>query len=311
LPGRGVFASVRAAAEAPLAFRGDLRRGRDGFFHVAQNTAGQWWLIAPEGTPRWLKAVHGVRAAAVSPEGGVPRDPAARLREWGFDAVGAGGDDTGRADGLAFLADAECAAAGALLLAPGLRLPDVFDPRWPALVRVHVERRCAPLAAERQLVGWVTDDALAWAQPGAEGRPSLLQLCLSLEPSAAAYHAAWEFVLALHGGRLDALARAWGTPIANKEVVRELTRAELGLATRGYLRRGALDARVCAALFHDDRRGDPRRRSESSRARLPFRGPRRRPGAGGVRVSGDRCRAARLARAARGAARGRAAGARG
>jgi hypothetical protein len=67
-------------------------------------------------------------------------------------------------------------------------------------------------------------------------RPSLLQLCLSLEPSFAAYHAAWEFALALHGGRLDALARAWGVTLANKEVVRELTRAEMGVATRGYLR---------------------------------------------------------------------------
>jgi hypothetical protein len=67
-------------------------------------------------------------------------------------------------------------------------------------------------------------------------RPTLLQICLSLEPGFAAYHAAWEFALALHGGKLGALARAWGVPLANKEIVREMTRAEQGLASRGYLR---------------------------------------------------------------------------
>jgi len=41
-------------------------------------------------------------------------------------------------------------------------------------------------------------------------RPSLLQICLSLEPSFPAYHAAWEFTLAAHGGELAAMARACG-----------------------------------------------------------------------------------------------------
>jgi agarase len=61
-------------------------------------------------------------------------------------------------------------------------------------------------------------------------------LCLSLEPSFAAYHAAWEFVLAHHGGRLEQVAHAWNAHLPNKEVLRELTRAEEGLGTRGYLR---------------------------------------------------------------------------
>ena len=45
------------------------------------------------------------------------------------------------------------------------------------------------------------DNFPGWAQfPATRGRPSLLQLCLSLEPNFSAYHAAWEFALALHGG---------------------------------------------------------------------------------------------------------------
>src|SRR5690606_29285041 len=61
-------------------------------------------------------------------------------------------------------------------------------------------------------------------------------VCLSLEPNFAAYHAAWEFVLAAHGGRLADLAKAWAQPMANKEVIREMTRNEQAIATRGYLR---------------------------------------------------------------------------
>jgi hypothetical protein len=227
-------------------FRPESLRGTDGYFRVAQNRAGQWWLIDPAGRPTWMRAVHGVRVAPAAGDSGVPRDTAAQLRDWGFDTVGVDGDTAGRDDGLAFLAAVEFCNAAPAITAPGLRLPDVFDPAWPALAQEHAAAVCAAFAGQRKLVGWVTDSSVAWAQPAAHAaaatgaaapcRPSLLQLCLSLEPRHAAYHAAWEFALALHGGRLDSLARAWGTPLANKEVVREQTRAEVGLSTRGYLR---------------------------------------------------------------------------
>lgn len=237
------------ARPAPAPIPVDGRRGREGFFHLAPGAGGFWWLHDAAGQRTWLRAVHGVRAAPSVLDGTPPRDSAVWLRTWGFNAAGPGGDDTGWCDGFAFLAAAEFCRAAPPLLAPGLRLPDVFDPRWPEIAQQHAASFCAPLAGRRSLVGWVTDGEVAWAQPAADGKPSLLQLCLSLEPSFTAYHAAWEFVLALHGGRLDAVARAWGTPIANKEVVRELTRAELGLATRGYLRDEARWSREFARRY--------------------------------------------------------------
>jgi hypothetical protein len=225
-----------APTTAPGEFRPESRRGVDGFFTVAQNASGQWWLRNAAGEPFWCRAVHAVRAAVLPGDGAMARDSAVRLRGWGFNAVGVGGDGTGWEDGFAFIAAADFGTAMPVLTGPGLRLPDVFDPRWPALAQEHARRLCTPLSENRTLIGWVSDDGAAWAQPGPDGRPSLLQLCLSLEPSFPAYHAAWEFVLALHAGRLDALARSWGVKLANKEVVREMTRAELGIATRGYLR---------------------------------------------------------------------------
>jgi len=241
---------MAAADETPSLAAENLRpetiRGAGGFFRVAQTDDDRQSLLAPDGRPFFCKAVNEVRAATAAPaaDGGGARDSAARLRAWGFNALGPGGDGAVRDDGFAFLASVDFCRAGAVLVAPDLRLPDVFDPEWPRLARARAAGVCAPLAANRALIGWMSDDAIAWAQtarvhaagPAPAGRPTLLQLCLSLEPCFAAYHAAWEFALALHGGKLESLARAWDVALANKEVVRELTRAERGIATRGYLR---------------------------------------------------------------------------
>lgn len=224
-------------------------RGRPGWFRAVGLPSGGWTLLDPEDQPFLLRAVHGVRATVDGDDGVPPRPAATLLRGWGFNADGVGGDGAGAEDGLPFLCAVGAGVGSAWLTAPGLRLPDVFAPEWPRLVAARVEEVCAPRAEDRQLIGWVTDADLDWAQAVPGGGPSLLQRCLSLEPSFAAYHAAWEFVLALHGGRLDAVSRAWGVPLANKEVVRELTRSERGLATRGYLRDEAQWSREYARRY--------------------------------------------------------------
>jgi hypothetical protein len=219
------------------AFRPGSLRGVDGFFRVAQLVTGQWWLLEPEGRPFFARAVHQVRAVRVDAEPLTTlRDPAAQLRQWGFNAVGVGGDGAGREDGLPFLGVVDFGLAAPLISAPGVRLPDVFDPDWPAHAALRAAAVCTPLATTRELIGWVSDDAIAWGSAPAANRPGLLQVCLSLEPAFPAYHAAWEFVLALHGGRLEAVEKAWAIPLGNKEVVREMTRSESGIVTRGYLR---------------------------------------------------------------------------
>ncbi len=238
-------------ASNPGEFRWETARGQAGFFRVAPDAAGNWWLADAHDRAFFCKAVHGVRACPVLVDGSsaapfvaADADVALRLRRWGFNAVGAGGDGAAQGDGFAFLAAADLCRTGALIHTGGARLPDVFAPDWPRRAAEHALAVCAPHANDRALIGWLADDALGWAQPEvaaiandpkpAVPPPTLLQICLSLEPSFAAYHAAWEFVLALHGGKLASVARAWGVPLANKEVVRELTRAEQGIATRGY-----------------------------------------------------------------------------
>ncbi len=243
---------MRPAHDAPVAtlgIRPGTRRGAAGFFSVGQQLDGRWTLLDPAGETFFCKAVHGVTQAERPGDAGWPRDSAASLRGWGFNALGAGGDGSARPDGLPYLATVDFCRASAPLVAPGLRLPDVFAVDWPTVAAARVQEACVPLADTPDLMGWVTDDAISWGgRPGA-ARPSLLQICLSLEPTFGAYHAAWEFVLALHRGSLDAVARAWGLVLNNKETVRMMTRAEHGIATRGYARDDARWSREFAQRY--------------------------------------------------------------
>ena len=232
------MASADEASLIAPELRATTLRGTPGFFRAGQYEAGQWWLLDPRGEKFWIKCVHGLRSAALQGDGVLPPDPTAQLRRWGFNSVASAAQKSsaGRDDGLPFLATADFSRAGRVISAAGLRLPDVFDPQWKQIAKARALEVCHEWADCRELIGWMTDDALLWAQPSLAGRPSLLQQCLSLEPSYAAYHAAWEFVLALHNGRIETLAQAWNAPLTNKEMVRELTRTEEGFGTRGYLR---------------------------------------------------------------------------
>lgn len=232
-----------AASSSEVGFKAETMRGTAGFFRVAQHRSGAWWLLDPAGEPWFGRAVNGVGEAAGE------EHPVARLRRWGFNALGAGAAAAWRGDGLPFLASAEFCAAGALIRGEHVCLPDVFDPAWARQARAHAAAMCAGAAERNDVIGWLTDTELAWGETPASGRPTLLQTCLSLEPRFAAYHAAWEFVLAPHGGRLESLGRAWQVPLTNREVVRELTRNEQGIASRGYARDDARWAREFARRY--------------------------------------------------------------
>ncbi len=229
-----------AAADSPLSERDPILpatwRGTEGFFRAAQDRTGRWSLFDPDGRDFFCRAVNAVRPTGSNHDAAPPADAASQLRRWGFNALGPGADESLRADGLPFIGTVDFISTAPALVAPGLRLPDVFSPDWRHSAVLRALAACRSLTSSRQLIGWAADDQAEWAQPAGIRAPTLLQYCLSLEPRFAAYHAAWEFVLAPHGGRLEALAQAWGVALRNREVVREMTRAELGLGTPGYWR---------------------------------------------------------------------------
>jgi hypothetical protein len=230
-------------------------RGAPGFFRLGQTSANVWWLLTPEDEPVLLRAVAGVNRHGRAGPPPVRRsayaltveslyDPAApaawekstaaRLHAWGVDTLGPW-TDSGLVDrGFYFTMPADFVHARIpTLYGPGLRVPDVFDPRWPEAAAAHAAAVASSWRGRRELVGWFTDDSLGWGQ-SFSAPVTLLQSCLSLEPAFAAYHAAWEFVLASHGGSLEALARRWGVHLLHREHIRQMTRDNRALAHSAF-----------------------------------------------------------------------------
>ncbi|MBC7367829.1 MAG: hypothetical protein H7343_13630 [Undibacterium sp.] len=254
-------------------FKAETIRGTTGYFRVGQTSEGTWWFIDPAEEVFFSRGVNGVsRTGATGVAAGRAAKPGAyaaavdalhgthepqvfvetvlvRLNAWRCNTLGAWTTPEFFDRGTAFLEmlDFRGAAPVTTIKLAGANVPDVFDPRWADACERRAEERCGPRALSRDLIGYFTDNEPGWAQPSAEAgimdgeagrveRPSLLQICLSLEPGFPAYHAAWEFTLAAHGGELATLARAWGAALPNKEALRQLTLADTALLSAGYLR---------------------------------------------------------------------------
>jgi len=204
------------------AWRGDADRHR-----VGCTATGQWWWVPPGEEPIWAAGVLG--ASRVTP--GLPqlRD----LTKDGFNLLGWDAPEKCRHQGVPHLLHLDLRRAGGVLFRlGGVQVPDVFDTRWEAACRAQV----ADVSC-RDVAGWVSDDELDWGQPPLEGtvrRPTLLQVCLSLDPNFAAYHAAWEYVLAPRGGDLARLAADWGVELPNKQTLRVMTQEDRPLDSPPY-----------------------------------------------------------------------------
>lgn len=208
-----------------LEFKSKTVRGSPGFFRVARTAAGNWWFVDPFDRAFFAAGVTGRHDAPY---------PLASLRHWHFNVVLTEAI-VGSGPNVAWLPSVDLIQAGAVIHSGHTRLPDVFDPGWQDAATARARTICQPWAEERGVIGWRTDVRLEWGLDEPESRPTLLQRCLSLEPSYPAYHAAWEFVLALHGGTVEGLASAWAVPLRNRELLREWTREEKGIRTLGYL----------------------------------------------------------------------------
>lgn len=260
--------SKNALLPAHEDFKSNSLRGAPDYFRVGQTRSGQWWLVDPHGRGFFAKAVAGVnhlgrsslssqpgqyaeRTQALYGEepGNFARSAIQRLRGWNFTTLGAWSGAELFEQGMYYTVALELGKIGPAIHAGDALLPDVFDPLWQQAVETRVASVCALLRNSRELIGYFTDHEPGWAQSAGDARagrhddgttaperPTLLQLCLSLEPSARAYHAAWEFVLAPRQGDLEALSRDWGVALPNKEVLRQLTQEEKPLRSDGYAR---------------------------------------------------------------------------
>ena len=204
-------------------------RGAEGGYRLGQTVAGRWWWLTPNGDPAVVAGVNRVQRTATG------QPVLGQLARWGFNILGSDTPAEFRGQSLPHFVELGFRQAGdCLIRRPGVCLPDVYNPSWAAACT-----ECAASAVGPGTAACVLDSELEWGAPAAAGRPerpTLLQVCLGLDPSFAAYHAAWEFVLAPRGGELPQLAADWDVALPNKETLRQLTRDEVPLTSPGYER---------------------------------------------------------------------------
>jgi len=161
-----------------------------GWFRTAQ-AHGRWWLIDPEGHPFFTVGVNTVSfrqdtiqgtnqspyGEAVAAKYGPPAEWAAaavgRLREWGFNTIGAWSDRITWRQGIPYTVILNVSDAGPR--PEGMSLPDVFDPSYAEAVIGVVRRICRPLAQDEHLVGYFTDNELRWGADWRSGDPIFVE----------------------------------------------------------------------------------------------------------------------------------------
>lgn len=206
-----------------------------GTFRLAQ-ADGVWWLVTPEGNGFLSKGVNTIRGAFSEPveQGWEAFDAEVRrkhghvdawaeavterLKAWGFNTVGSWCHPVMRRQRLPYTINLDLAAhAGADWVSGSI--PDIFSDAFSSSVQATCRKACAP--SDSYLIGYFTDNELAWHRDGRRKR-SLLEEYLELPEDAA--------------GRLRATAFLEGRGGLEKAADPELQEAFLEEIARHYFR---------------------------------------------------------------------------
>ena len=162
-----------------------------GFYGVERRANGDWWVVDPEGRDTFILGVDHVRYEGHWCEklNGFPhlaemkrkfpdkedwrRETIGRLREWGFNLLGAGSNEDLKHRGLAhtvFLSMGDTWAGDPdedKWICPDEHhpcsaFPNVFHPDWPAHCAEIARQRCTPEKDDPLLFGYFIDNELAW-----------------------------------------------------------------------------------------------------------------------------------------------------
>lgn len=215
----------------PSDFDSSSVRGGTRGAKLGKTRAGQWWFVASSGECQVLCGLHGVDATV----GTEAADHQAK--RWGFNLLMPPTAPAFLRKGADHLHNLALNHAGPQLVREeGVLLPDVFASNWSE----SVEQRINGVEPVAGLIGWTIDTDWrwgGWAEPDQPlARAGLLQVCLSLDPAFRAYHSAWDFVLARHGGDLEKVATDWGMKFSGRGAARQMTREEKVMDSPGYRR---------------------------------------------------------------------------
>ena len=242
--------------------------GKEGFFRVGKSTKGRWWLIRSDGKPFLYRGV----CALWMPAGGPGSEALAFRQHWeeknGKDEEKLIAHCLGILRDLGFNALGEWATPiyynrgwpyTVLIHVRQVRKesnltpkhPDIFCPLWEKAYDARCRELCTPLADKKDLVGYFVDNEGGWAQARRDfvwgqdagplvdrnvlgKEPLLLQMFLTADPQRPAHKAAWDWVLARHGGNVKQLASDWGADFDSPAKLRELHDKGLALASKAF-----------------------------------------------------------------------------
>jgi hypothetical protein len=184
-----------------------------GWFHTQQH-GGRWWLVTPDGRPFYSHGVNHVTAAPNTdletgrcpycdtlatkyPSLDAWRDATvSRLRDWGFNTIGAWSDWDRFDHRMPYTLNLSMAAGN-----------DWFAPEFEAHAREEVERTVVPRRNDPNLVGWFLDNELRWGRDF-RGDQTMLDIYLAL-PAGSPGRAVAEQHVGDPSGFLTALAERY------------------------------------------------------------------------------------------------------
>jgi agarase len=198
---------------------------QEGFFHP-ENRNGIWWLIDPRGVATLSLGVDNISYESdrvrgtgaclycdaldkVYPDRNAwGLEALARIRQWGFNTIGAWSDPILWAHSVPYTVILDIAArAGADW--QQRRPADYFDARFEKAATELAGKICQPRRFDHMLLGYFSDNELRWG-PDWGGKETMLEMYLNLPAGATGRLKAGEFLRERYGNDIGKLNQAWG-----------------------------------------------------------------------------------------------------
>jgi hypothetical protein len=192
--------------------------------------SGVWWFLSPSGHLTLSAGVDNIsyrgdviHGTTIHPyfdyvskmyasQGAWALAELGRIRQWGFNTVGAWSDPVLWNLGMAYTVILDIAARSGANWLTGVPV-DVYSSRFERTAHKIAEKECAPRSHDPNLLGYFSDNELRWG-PDWRGKQDMLAMYLNLPASSPGREHAIDFLHRRYS-TVRALNRAWGVHAAS------------------------------------------------------------------------------------------------
>ncbi len=203
---------------------------QEGYFR-AENRDGVWWIIDPRGAPTLTEGVDNIsyESDQIRGTGACPYcetlekiypdrnawglEALARIRQWGFNTIGAWSDPILWTHGVSYTVILDIAAAAGANWQQR-RPADYFDARFEKAAADIAGKVCQPRRFDHMLLGYFSDNELRWG-PDWGGKETMLDLYLRLPAGATGRRKAGDFLRERYANDIGKLNQDWGVSAAS------------------------------------------------------------------------------------------------